>query len=96
MSEGLKYDAGKPPLELIDPMSMMELAQVLDFGMKKYAKDNWKKLDNFEDRYYAAAMRHLLLWKSGEKTDPETGLSHLAHAFCNLHFLMWKDRNAIS
>jgi hypothetical protein len=34
-------------------------------------------------------MRHLLAFWSGEETDPESGLPHLAHALCGLMFLHW-------
>lgn len=32
-------------------------------------------------------MRHLVAYRNGETTDPESGVSHLSHAFCNLMFL---------
>ena len=94
MSEGKKFDGDKAPLELVDPLAIIELAEILDYGKKKYSANNWQQLDNFNDRYYAAAMRHLLAWRAGEQCDLETNKSHLAHAFCNLMFLMWKARNA--
>ena len=53
--------------------------------------DNWQKVDNAEERYYNAAMRHIDSWWNGEKCDPETGSHHLAHAATNLFFLMWFD-----
>jgi hypothetical protein len=40
------------------------------------------------DRYYAAALRHLPAWRGGEELDPESGLTHLAHALANAAFLM--------
>lgn len=39
-------------------------------------------------RVYAAALRHLLAWWGGEDEDPETELSHLAHAACCVVFLV--------
>jgi hypothetical protein len=36
----------------------------------------------------SAGYRHLTAWSMGENTDPETGLSHLAHAACNMLFLL--------
>jgi len=39
-------------------------------------------------RLYAATFRHLTAWWGGERTDQETGLSHLAHAGCCVCFLI--------
>jgi hypothetical protein len=36
-------------------------------------------------------MRHIAAWQSTGNTDPESGHHHLAHAACNLIFLMWFD-----
>ena len=36
---------------------------------------------------YASMQRHLQAWFAGEDFDPESGLSHLAHAACNLQML---------
>jgi hypothetical protein len=36
----------------------------------------------------------MFAWWRGEDTDPETGLSHLAHAGCCLMFLMEYQRNS--
>lgn len=66
-----------------------EIADVLAEGAKKYAPENWKYV-NRED-YIDAMFRHLTKWASGEKIDPEFGKSHLAHAGCDLLFLLWFD-----
>jgi hypothetical protein len=42
-----------------------------------------------ERRYFAAAIRHMVAWKSGELNDSETGVSHLAHAATNLLFMLY-------
>nr|WP_244982022.1 dATP/dGTP diphosphohydrolase domain-containing protein [Corallococcus exercitus] len=41
---------------------------------------NWR-------RYVGAALRHTLAFARGEDTDPETGLSHLAHTAACLMIL---------
>lgn len=56
-------------------------------------RDNWKQLDNQRQRYFAAAMRHLTQWQSGKILDEESGQHHLAHAACNLLFLLWNEDN---
>ena len=88
MSElGQKHDSEKPMVSLIDPAWLLETSEVLTFGAKKYAKDNWKHVDKAHDRYLSAAYRHLLAFQAGEINDPESGLHHLAHATCCLMFL---------
>ena len=39
-------------------------------------------------KVYDALQRHLSSWWGGEDKDPETNLSHLAHAGCCLLFLL--------
>lgn len=85
---GMKFDDGKPRMDLIPPHAEQMLAMVLTFGAKKYAPDNWRLVENPEQRYIAAAMRHINAYRSGEINDPETGLPHLAHAMCCLAFLI--------
>lgn len=82
-----KHDQLKPDLSLLSSAAILELAKVLDFGAKKYAEHNWRKGFTL-NRPYSAAMRHMLAWNAGETTDPESGLNHLAHAMCNLMFLL--------
>lgn len=89
---GDKHDTGKVQWQFLPWGEVEDVARVTDFGAKKYAPDNWKHVPNAKDRYFSAAMRHLVAWKSGEKSDKETGLSHLAHAVCCLLFIMWFDK----
>ena len=70
---------------------MEAIVEILTFGASKYGADNWQGLDNFEARYYAALERHLQAWRKGEKVDPESGKLHLAHAACNVVFLLWHE-----
>jgi hypothetical protein len=83
---GIKYDGEKPEMYLVPPLALLEVGKVLTYGAKKYSPDNWRKLDNLQERYTSAAMRHLLAHMSGEACDDETELSHLAHAICCLLF----------
>ena len=74
------------------PISVIEyIVKVLTFGANKYGPNLWQKLDNFENRYYAATLRHIIAWRKGERIDKESGLPHLAHALCCLVFLLWKE-----
>lgn len=90
--KGLKLDQNKLRIDLVDPEFVEQVASVLTFGAKKYAPNNWQKVEDPVNRYYAACMRHLMAWRKGEKIDPESGLSHLSHAATNLMFLSWFTR----
>jgi hypothetical protein len=87
VNEGVKFDGGKVPLELIPPSAMFAIGQVLAYGATKYAPHNWRKGLAWS-RLIGAAMRHLMLWAAGHDKDSETGLSHLAHAGCCIVFLI--------
>lgn len=89
MSEGKKFDQDKTRLDLVYPQFVENVGKVLTFGAKKYEPNNWQKVEDPVNRYYAAALRHLIAWREGEDKDPESGLSHLAHAACNLMFLQY-------
>lgn len=83
----MKFDAGKLRYSLVPPKAMKELAKVLTYGAKKYKPNNWQQVDDTE-RYVNALYRHLEAWRSGEKTDDESKLSHLSHALTNIAFLI--------
>ena len=90
-SEGRKLDTGKTRMDLLMcgcSKSLEQVAKVLTFGAKKYADNNWRLVPDAKKRYHAALHRHLNAYYQGEAVDSETGLSHLAHALCCLHFLL--------
>ena len=89
---GVKFDGDKPRWSLLPFEALSEVVDVLTSGAKKYAPDNWKYVPNAEERYVDAAMRHFTAWIAGEKKDPETGKSHLAHVMCCVLFLMWFEK----
>lgn len=83
----LKFDQDKLPLHLLSTEAMNQTAAVLAFGAQKYAEHNWR--NGFAwSRPLSAAMRHITAFNAGEDTDPESGLSHLAHAACCIMFLL--------
>lgn len=88
---GVKYDDNKPKFSLVKPEAFVEMVKVLTYGAKKYSPDNWKLLENSQQRYFDAANRHMWAWFGGEKNDRESGYHHLAHAMCSLLFIMQKD-----
>lgn len=84
---GPKYDTGKLRYDLITPDVTKAMAEVLTFGAEKYAPNSWQLVPDAKRRYTAALMRHFEAYRAGEQLDPESGLSHLSHALCNLMFL---------
>ena len=83
---GVKHDLGKLPWHLLPSEATEGLLKVLSFGAKKYTERNWEKGIVYS-RVFGATMRHMWSWWRGEDLDPETGLSHLDHAACNIAFL---------
>ena len=85
--QNAKADVGKPDIYLVPPELFEAVAKIRMYGNEKYHDpDNWKTVEI--DRYYSAAMRHLLAWRKGEDRDQESGYSHLWHAACNLAFMI--------
>ena len=83
---GKKFDSEKPKMYLLPPKATVEVAKVLTFGAAKYDEDNWRYLEDAQNRYSGGALRHIFSHLDGELEDPETNLSHLAHAICCLMF----------
>lgn len=92
-TEGRKYDSEKLDYTLVPWEGMEDIVKVLQYGAKKYARDNWKHVENNKTRYLAAAFRHLVQHNNGELADDETGLSHLAHAGCCILFLLALEKH---
>ena len=86
-NQGVKFDGDKPRMDLLDAYAIEQLSQVLTFGASKYASHNWRK-GIAKGRLIAAALRHLFAYLRGEDKDPESGLSHVAHAMCCCMFLL--------
>lgn len=84
---GAKYDQDKYRPELLSTIALVEISKVLTFGAKKYADHNWRKGISYS-RLLGACLRHVFAYLGGESKDPETGLSHLAHASCCLIFIL--------
>lgn len=84
---GMKLDAGKPSMSLLSREALEQTALVLNFGREKYAAHNWRKGFAWS-RPLSAALRHIMAFNDGEDKDPESGLSHLAHAACCIMFLL--------
>lgn len=88
---GQKFDDGKTQYHLMPLTALEQTNRVLMHGANKYGANNWQHVQGAEERYYNAALRHMFAWQAGEKVDPESGISHLAHAICSLMFLIEKE-----
>lgn len=87
-----KDTKGKTRLELVLPSTIEWLGRIRTYGVQKYKDpDNWKKVP--KDQYVGAAMRHFEKYRKGEYLDDESGMPHLAHAMCNLMFLLDMEDN---
>lgn len=93
-TEGRKDDAGKPPYHLIAPELLSAIAEILEFGAKKYAPRNWEKGMAWH-RPFRACIGHMWDWWRGAGPDAETGKSHLWHAACCIMFLIAYEARGI-
>lgn len=86
-SVGMKFDNGKLDWTLVPFDGLDPVVRVLDFGAKKYSRDNWRHVTPAW-RYFQAAFRHMVEYVLGRRVDPESGESPLAHAVCSLLFFL--------
>ena len=79
----------KPPLHLVPQSANILEAIVFGHGADKYGGAyNWRVKSGRSSIYLSAAMRHLAQWLDGQDDDPESGISHLAHARACLAILI--------
>jgi len=90
LGKGVKDDGKKPLPSLIFggfPYGISQLVDVGTMGARKYARDGWQTVPNWEERYVDAMSRHFLA-SFKECRDPESGIDHLAHLAWNCLALM--------
>lgn len=84
----IKHDNKKPPMALIDPEFLEDMADGLAAGEAKYGEDNWRTGDGLRySQLISASKRHIQAFEKGQEVDTETDLPHLALAACNLMML---------
>lgn len=84
---GIKHDQGKLRWSLFPWDALQAIGGVLEYGAQKYGPSNWEKVPEARERYFNAALRHLVAWHRGEDID-ESGHHHLAHASACVIFLL--------
>jgi len=83
----MKKDEGKPKLSLVYKSFVDEIAKVRMYGLTKYPnRENWRTTKT--ELHHDALLRHVFAYLDGEINDQESGLNHLAHAACNIMFLI--------
>jgi hypothetical protein len=87
---GRKFDGFKPDYSLLPFDAIEPVVDVLTYGANKYERDNWRRVRNADQRYIAAALRHISAYQQGEELDQETLMPHVAHAVCCLLFILGK------
>ena len=86
-NQDIKSDYGKPQISLVPPQIIRDIAEVREYGVKKYgSKESWR--DVSVERYINALLRHTLLFmEDPDGVDEESGIKHYKHIACNLAFL---------
>ena len=86
-NQDIKADSGKMRISIVPLQIIDDIAEVREYGIKKYKDpENWKKVEKI--RYIDAAYRHLIAYiKDNASTDEESGIEHLKHLACNVAFL---------
>jgi hypothetical protein len=69
--------------DYIPPVVLRLLAQCLGFGARKYGKDNWKNIPQWDHLNHA--MNHINEWNRGNRDEP-----HLVNAMARLTFALWQ------
>jgi hypothetical protein len=81
-------DSGKPPLAKV-PLALAEaVANVMEYGHKKYGDYNNYKKGMEISRNLSCALRHIMAFQNGEDNDPESEQNHLGHAAARLGFVL--------
>lgn len=83
---GMKYDKHKPNLSLVFggfPRALLDVGEIGTFGARKYTPDGWKYVENLQERYSSALLRHMFSILNHDEFDKETGRHHLAHVAWN-------------
>lgn len=93
MTQDAKTFTGKPRFTLLLELPGLEdVVRALEHGNVKYQRGSWAFGPSPESAYLDAACRHLFAYVTGEKLDPASGVSHLAHAAASLLIALSKGK----
>jgi hypothetical protein len=91
--EAQRFDEGKTNWSLMPFEAVEEVNKVLEFGANKYSEWNFTSNGGMKhSRILNSCLRHIFAYMRGQDNDPESGLSHLAHAGCNIMFLLYYNK----
>jgi hypothetical protein len=86
--QALRYNQGKVEWSLVDYKSLESMVKVLEYGVEKYARNNWKK-GMPATQIIESMLRHTYKLLEGELVDSESGIEHIGHIQCNAMFLSY-------
>lgn len=88
----MKTDLGKRRYDLIPPRALSAVADVFTHGTKHdkpgARTPGFMNLKGATRLYTASLFRHWEAWRGGQRTDPDSGLPHLAHVASNAIILL--------
>lgn len=78
---------------LLPSRALGQVLEVIEFGARKYAPDDWREIfrkdkPQAQRAYLDAALRHIFAYLQGEDADNESRLPHLAHAAVSMLFIL--------
>ena len=82
-----KFDNGKMRISIVPLQIVSDIAEVREYGIKKYNDpDNWKRVEI--ERYANALFRHFRAFlRDPASVDNESGIEHYKHMACNMAFI---------
>lgn len=69
--------------------ALRQVAEVFEFGARKYKPRGWETVPDAVENYRDAAQRHLAAMFVGEVRDPESGFLHASHLACCALVIAW-------
>ena len=94
--KGAKYDDGKLRLSLVPPEIITAVAEVREYGKRKYADaEDWRSVPR--EKWQEALLRHVLaMWDNPLAIDEESGLPVIWHVATNAAFLCAAYKDELS
>ena len=89
-----KAPTGKAPLHLTPWRGLRAVVAALEHGDIKYSPGSWREHasnPDWKSMYGGAILRHMASWLDPDEpdVDPESGISHLAHAGAGVLIALW-------